>query len=141
MPVIKWEPLNELDRFFDERAYPPLFPKLGLDLAADIYEEKGAVVAKMNIPGIDPDELDVSVDEDILTVSGSREEEKETDEKDYYSKEIRRGLFSRSVRLPKSVDAKRASAGYKDGVIVVTLPIVEGEERSGVKVPVRQSRS
>ena len=57
MPIIKWEPFSELDRFFDERPYISMFPKLGWDLAIDLYEEGGNVVAKMNLPGVKPEEL------------------------------------------------------------------------------------
>ncbi|MBU6388453.1 Hsp20/alpha crystallin family protein [Patescibacteria group bacterium] len=138
MPIVKWEPFGELDRFFEERPYLSLFPTLGWDLAIDLYEEDDAVVATMNLPGIDPDELDISVDEDTLTVSGSRKEEEETEEKEYYSKEIRRGSFSRTVQLPKSVDASGAEAEYKDGVLVVTMPVIAGTKERVVSIKVRK---
>ncbi|OGG53839.1 hypothetical protein A3H16_03790 [Candidatus Kaiserbacteria bacterium RIFCSPLOWO2_12_FULL_53_8] len=141
MELIKWEPLSELDRFFDNRFFPAIsFPstssKLGWDLAVDLYEEKENVIAKMTLPGINPDNLDISVEDDLLRISGKREEEKETKEKDYYSKEIRRGSFSRTVGLPKSVEASRVAAEYTDGVLKVTMPIAKGKEEKIVKVKV-----
>ena len=136
MPIIKWEPLNELGRFFDERPYISMFPKLGWDLAVDMYEEDDNIVAKMSLPGVKPEELDITVDEDSMTVSGNREEEKETEKKDYYSKEIRRGSFSRTVGLPKSVNASKAGAEYMDGVLKITMPAVKGKEAKSVKVNV-----
>ena len=60
MPIIKWEPLSELDRFFED--FPSItFPKMGWDMAVDIFEEKENIIAEMNIPGIDPEKIDVSV--------------------------------------------------------------------------------
>lgn len=135
MSLIKWEPFDELDRFFDERLLPS-FQKFGLDFAADVYEEKGNIIAKMNLPGVKADEVEVSIEDGILAVSGRREEEKETKEKDYYSKEIRRGSFSRSVRLPKAVESGNATAKIEDGMLVVTMPVVKGAESKLVKVKV-----
>ena len=135
MSLIKWEPFNEFDRFFDDRLLPSSsWPSW--DLAVDVYEEKGNIVAKMNLPEINKDDLEVSFEENVLTISGKREEEKETDKKDYYSKEISRGSFSRSLRLPKTIEAEKAKAEYKSGMLTVTTPIVEGAKDSVVKVDV-----
>ena len=136
MPIIKWEPLNELERFFGERPYISMFPKLGWDLAVDVFEEGVNVIAKMSLPGVKTEELDISIEEDVLTISGAREEEKETEKKDYYSKEIRRGSFSRAVSLPKSVNASKAEAKYTDGVLQITMPIVKGKEKKAVQLNV-----
>lgn len=134
--LIQWKPFGEFDRFMDDSLFPS-FPKLGLDLAIDLYEEKGNVIAKMNLPGINAKDLDIEIDGDLLTISGNREEEHETDEKDYYSKEIRRGSFTRSVSLPASVDAGKAEASYRDGVLSVTIPVIPGNKEKTVKVKVR----
>jgi HSP20 family protein len=140
MQIIKWEPSKEIDRFFDDRFLQPFasFPKLGLDLAVDIYEEKGSVIAKMSLPGIKPEEVDISLEDDMLTISGRREEEKEVDKKDYYSKEIRRGSFSRSVSLPKAVNTAKAEAKYEDGVLVVTMPVIAGAKEKAVRVQIKK---
>lgn len=135
MSLIKWEPFDELDRFFDERILPS-FPKVGLDFAADVYEENGSIIAKMNLPGVKADEVEVSIEDGSLAVSGRREEEKEINEKNYYSKEIRRGSFSRSVRLPKAVESNEATAKIEDGMLVVTMPVIKGAESKSVKVSV-----
>jgi len=139
MQLIKWEPFKEIDRFFDDRFFQPfgLFSKLGLDLAVDVYEEKGTIVAKMSLPGVKPEEVDISLEDDMLTVSGRREEEKEVDKKDYYSKEIRRGSFSRTVSLPKSVDAGKAEAKYENGELTVTMPIVAGAKDKAVHIKIK----
>ncbi len=140
MQIIKWEPFREIDRFFDDRFFQPFttLPKLGFDLAVDVYEEKGNVVAKMSLPGIRPEDLDVSLEDDTLTIAGKREEEKETEKKDYYSKEIRRGSFSRTVSLPKSVDAGKTEAKYENGELVVTMPVVASTKEKAVKVKIQK---
>src|SRR3989344_1511100 len=126
MQLIKWEPFKDLEGVFEDRPYISMFPKLGWDLAVDVFEEGKNVIAKMSLPGVKSEELEIAIDKDILTISGKREEEKETQKKDYYSKEIRRGSFSRSVTLPKIVDADDTKAAYADGLLTVTMPIVKG---------------
>src|SRR3989344_2222299 len=140
MQLIKWEPFKEIDRLFDDRFFQPFgaFPKLGFDLAVDVYEEKGNVIAKMSLPGIKPEEVDISLEDNMLTISGRREEEKEVDKKDYYSKEIRRGSFSRTFSLPKAVNAGKAEAKCINGVLSVTMPAVAGAKSKAVKVEIKK---
>jgi len=109
--------------------------KLGLNLAVDVYEEGKNIVAEMQLPGIDPEKVNISVEDGYLVVSGSREEEKEKKEKHYYSKEIRRGSFERAVRLPSAVVADKAEATYENGVLKVTVPKKE-EQKGKVHVKV-----
>lgn len=137
MEIIKWEPFNEFDRFFQDRSVFGM-QKLGGELAVDIYEEKGNIIAKMTLPDTNIDDLEISLDQDVLTIAGRREEEKETKNKEYYSKEIRRGTFSRSMALPKAVDAEQASSEYKNGVLIVTMPVIAGAKNKTVKVPIKQ---
>lgn len=135
MKLINWEPIGEMDRWFEDFPVVSL-PKFGWDMAIDLYEEQDNVIVKMNLPGIDPDKVNVSVEDDILRVSGSREEEKEQKEKRYYSKEIRHGSFERAVRLPKSVDNKKIDAEYKNGILKITMPIMPKEKGTTVKIKV-----
>jgi len=138
MSIIKWEPFDDIDRFFEGGLFSPQFSKLGRDLAIDVYEEGGNIVAEMNLPGIDSDKVDISVVDHHLKVKGSREEEKERKEKNYYSKEIRRGSFERVVRIPDDVDADKATADYKDGVLKISLPKKEGEKAKKVKIGINK---
>lgn len=140
MAIIRWEPFNEIERFFDDRSLPllPAFRRLGWDLAADVYEEKGNIVARMSLPGIRPEEVEITLEGDILTVSGRRDEEQEVERKDYYSKEIRRGSFARSISLPKPADGTNAEAAYADGVLTVTLPALPGAKEKAIKVKVKK---
>jgi HSP20 family protein len=129
--------MNDIDRFLDDGAVP-MFPRLGWDLAVDVYEQKGNVIAKMSLPGVDIQDIDIALDKDTLVISGSRQEEHKTEEKDYFSKEIRRGSFSRIVQLPKSVDTAKTDAEYADGVLTITMPAVKSEKKKPVTVKVNK---
>ncbi len=135
MQLIKWEPFGEIDRFFEDL---PALPKLGWDLAVDVYEKDSNIIAEMNLPGIDPNNIDVSVEDDHLRISGSREESKEEKKKHYFSKEIRRGSFERIVRLPSAVQKNKVSAEYKNGELRITLPKAAETKTSKVNVQVKK---
>lgn len=137
MQLIKWEPLSEVERLLDNFPSTPLM-KSSWDMSIDLYEEKGNMIAKMNIPGIEPENLSISVQDNTLRVSGSREDEKEVKDKHYYSKEIRRGEFEKFIRLPKSIDYNHVDAEYKEGTLEVSMPIVEGQKEASIKVKVRK---
>ncbi|MBN1916041.1 Hsp20/alpha crystallin family protein [Candidatus Dojkabacteria bacterium] len=137
MAIIKWEPFREMERFFDDDFGMFKMPALGWDMAVDVFEKDGKVVAEMSLPGVDPDNVNIEVEDGHLRISGSREEEKETKDKNYYSKEIKRGSFERIVRLPSAVQADKAEAEYEKGVLRVSLPKKEKEETGKIKVRVK----
>ena len=136
MSLIKWEPFGEMDRFLEEFNRFPAFGNVGHDMAIDVYEKDDSVVAEMNVPGMDGEDIDVSVQDGYLRVAGSHSEEKEDKDKHYYSKEIRRGSFERVVRLPQAVDSEKVDAQYKKGVLTVTMPKREELNDGKVKVKV-----
>ena len=138
MAIIKWEPFTEVDNFFED--FPiQSFNKISSDLAIDLYEENENIIAKMNLPGVDPDKITVSVEGNMLSVSGAHEEEKEEKKKHYYHKEIKKGSFERSVSLPQAVKKEGVSAEYKNGVLKIILPKTKNEESSKkIKVVVKK---
>jgi len=137
MAIIKWEPFGEIDRFFND--FPTQnFLKFGRDMAVDLYEEGNNVVAEMNISGIDPEKIDVTLEGNYLRIAGVREEEKEHKDKQFYSKEISRGSFERTVRLPQAVVEEKTEAEYKDGVLKILMPKTEGKKKEKIKVMVRK---
>lgn len=136
MQLIKLEPLSEVERLFENFPSTTMM-RSNWDMSIDLFEEKGSLVAKMNIPGIDPKNISVSVQNNNLRVSGNREEEKEVKDKHYFSKEIRRGEFERSIHLPKSIDYSNVNAEYKEGTLLVTMPVVEEEKEESVKIKVK----
>jgi HSP20 family protein len=136
MAIVKWEPFGEFDRFFDDFA-PSSFTKMSGDMAVDLYEEGNAVVAEMSLPGADPEKVDVTVEGQYLRVIGTREEEKETKNKQFYSKEIRRGSFERAIRLPEPVNDTAVTAEYENGVLKVTMPKLGDTKKDKIKVVVK----
>ena len=135
MSLIKWEPFKDIDTFFDSF---PTFIRTSGDLAVDLYEKDTSVIAEMHLPGIDPDNIDITVENDYLCISGSREETEEKVKKQYYSKEIRRGTFERIVHLPSKVKEDEVSAEYKNGELVVTLPKAAESAMKKVKIEVKK---
>lgn len=138
MNLVKWEPFKDIERFFTEDFFPTLsMVRPGWDLAVDVYEEKGNVIAEMNLPGINPEKLEISVHDEYLKIFGTREEEKESKEKNYYSKEIKRGAFERMVKLPTKVKVDKAEAKFKNGTLKIILPKMEEEKTEKIKVQIQ----
>lgn len=140
MAIVKWDPFRGLDRIFEEDfPFSPLRAAIPSDLSVDVYEKKGDVVAEMHIAGIDPEKLDVTVEDNYLRVSGAKEEEKEEKEKNYYYKEIQRGAFERTIRLPDNIKGSEAKATYENGVLKVVVPKADAEKKHNkVKVEVKK---
>lgn len=137
MSIVRWRPLKDIERLFDEE-FPVLsLQKIGWDLAVDVYEKEENVIAEMNLPGIDPDKIEISIENDFLRISGSRDEQKETKEKNYYSKEIKRGGFERTIELPAPVKKDKTEAIYENGVLKVILP-KEVTNNDKVKIKVKK---
>jgi HSP20 family protein len=128
---------TELDRTFDNRVLPANAPKLEWDLAVDIFEQRGNVIAKMILPGMNPDNFDIYLDEDTLRISGRRLEERETKDRFVTQKVVHNTAFSRTVNLPKIVDVTKSSAEYKDGVLQVTMPVYTYTKAPAVKVAIK----
>jgi len=131
--VIRWSPMRELDRFFEDDFWS------GSDFlpAIDMFQEGDNVVVKMSLPDIDPEKVHISVENDVLTISGETREKKEVKREDYYRKEIREGSFSRSIVLPMKVKNDETQAEYEKGVLKVTLPKSEEAKPKHIEVKVQ----
>jgi len=90
--------------------------------AMDVYQEKDNLVVEMPLPNVEADRVEISVENDVLTVSGRSEKKTEVKREDYYRKEIREGSFSRSLILPMPVRGEKAEATYEDGTLRIVLP-------------------
>lgn len=130
MAINRWKPFHELEEMFEGHS------GYSWDLAADVFEEDGDVIAKMHVPGIEPDNIDIEVEEDHLHVRGERKEEKKVEDKDYYKKEIRCGSFERIIPLPCHVNEEKTTAEYKDGVLTITMPKSRGAEKEGHRIKI-----
>jgi HSP20 family protein len=101
----------------------------------DLSETKDALVLKMEVPGMDPKDIQIALQENLLTVKGEKKQEKEDKDEHYHRVERSYGAFARTVRLPVAVDAQKVSASFKNGLLVVTLPKTTGAK--GVTIPVK----
>ena len=86
------------------------------------------------LPGVKPDEIDISVSDGVLTIKGEHKEERKEEKESYYHREIRYGAFSRSIQLPCRVDHERAEAEFENGVLTVSLPKAEEVRPKTIKV-------
>ena len=89
--------------------------------AVDVYEDEHNLVLKLEIPGVNEDDLNVSLENQTLTVSGERKFEKEEKEENFHRIERRFGSFTRTFRLPNTVDTEKVEAGYDKGILKITL--------------------
>lgn len=113
-------------------------PRLDLTKPAmDIYETDKEVVAEVNLPGFNPENIEVKVENGLLKISGKAAEEKEEKEKGYWRKEIRRGSFERIVRLPAAVKENAVEATYSQGVLKIVMPKLEPKPATKIKVKVK----
>ena len=137
--LARWEPFRELARVFDD----PYFRSATGDgscrwcPAVDVSENEKELVVSADLPGIDPKEVEITVQENILTLSGERKAESETKDESYHRVERSYGSFTRSFVLPSIVDETKVSAEYKDGVLRVRLP--KREEAKPRKIDVKLS--
>jgi HSP20 family protein len=88
----------------------------------DVFARDGKTVIRVDAPGLKREDIEVTVDQDLLLIKGRRHEEKETKEEHYYCSERAVGEFSRALTLPDGVNADGISAKYEDGVLEVTMP-------------------
>ena len=87
----------------------------------DLMETEDSLVAEIEVPGINPDDIDISVTPDMLTVTGEKKQESGEQEKNYHVMERAHGKFTRSITLPTAVNPERVEARYKDGILTITM--------------------
>jgi HSP20 family protein len=142
--LARWNPIKEVldlrddfDRFID-RFFSKDFEiwEGQREFNVDIYEDADNVVIKAEIPGVNKEDISVSLTDDTVTISGKKTEEKKIEKENYYRKEIRTGSFSRSFTLPCAVDREKVKATYKNGVLEIILPKSEKEKAKEVKIEV-----
>jgi HSP20 family protein len=102
--------------------------------AVDVFDTKDAVILKAELAGMKPDEIEIVVDDNVLTIKGERKFEEKVEEDRYYRVERRFGSFQRSLALPAGVNADDIQAHYEDGILEVRVPKVEEEKPKKVIV-------
>ena len=151
MAIVRWEPFRDMvsiqdrmNRLFDEafRSAPRTGAEddwaLGGSWApvVDIYEQGGDIVLKAELPGVDPKDTDIRVENNTLTLRGERKLDNEIKRESYHRVERAYGTFSRSFTLPSVVDTEKIKAEYRDGVLRVILPKREEAKPKQITVTV-----
>ncbi len=100
-------------------------------LSLDIYQKNGKIIVKSTLAGVKPEDLEIIIDKDILTIKGERKKDEEIEDKDYFHQECFWGRFSRTVILPTEVETEEVVANLKNGILTIILPIKK--ERKEIK--------
>lgn len=145
MSLVRWEPFREMEalqremnRLFD--AFSPTTPLEGRGdgltfiPAAEMTETPEAIQLKLEVPGLEPKDLEVEVEADSVTIKGERKSETKTEENGVTRTEFRYGSFHRVIPLPSRIENTNVTAQYKDGILNLTLPKVPEERNKVVKV-------
>lgn len=103
-------------------------------LTVDVFQTPDEIVIKSIVAGVRPEDLDVSITRDMVTIRGSREEHKEVSEDNFFHKELYWGQFSRTVLLPAEVEVEEAQAQEKHGLLEIRLPKVDKEKQTKLRV-------
>jgi HSP20 family protein len=103
-------------------------------LAVDVYETENDVVVKSAIPGVKPDDIDISLTGDVLTIKGESKFEEEVKDENFVRREMRYGSFSRTVTIPAPVIADKAEADFENGMLTLTLPKAEETKPKTIKI-------
>lgn len=146
--LIRWEPFRDLvtlrdrmDRLFGDMSGRGWPAEEGLTTGiwnppVDVYETADSIVMKADLPDVTKDDVDISVEGNVLSIRGERKRENEVKEKDFYRMERSYGAFTRSFTLPGTVDPDKIEAGFTGGVLTVTLPKREESKPKQIKVKV-----
>lgn len=125
-----------MNRFFREWPWPWRAGEVrGWAPPVDMLDRKDEVILRADLPGLEQKDIEVTVEEGILTIRGERKEEKEVKEEDYYCCERWAGAFARSFVLPPGVDAEKIKATFKNGVLEIHLP--KTKEVKGKKIEIK----
>ena len=114
---------REIDRLFED-AYGGNAPRSSWTPTANVRDAKDAVLLEMELPGITPEEVEISIDNDVLTVSGEKRAERREGEEEgrYFLVERSYGSFSRSFSLPNGIDADQVEASFENGLLTIRIP-------------------
>ena len=131
-PLNAWSGLNRLSNFHEELERLLNFPLAGASLAdgtsvpwvpaLEVTEEKDDYIVRLELPGVNKEDVKLSLEAGTLTISGERKNETKTEHTEVYHSERFYGRFQRTINLPETVAANKVKAAYKDGVLTVTLP-------------------
>ncbi len=142
MVLQRWDPFTDLRRMQQDmdrlwRGFLPAGDHPEIEswaIPLDVAQEGDNIVVHASLPGVKPDDIQVSIENNVLTIKGQTKEEKEHKEGDYLMRERRVGSFHRSLRLPDTVDTDKVKPYYEDGVLTVAFSKMESKKAKQLKV-------
>ena len=139
--LVRWDPFSDLrttmDRVFDEGfGRPRRRPVQGYESSfpIEVSQTEDELEVKASLPGMRPEDVEITVAKDVLTIKAAHREEAEDKKRDYYRREIRYGSFQRSMGLPVSVDSDKASATFENGILTLRLPKSESLKPKQIRI-------
>ncbi|MDA2920796.1 Hsp20/alpha crystallin family protein [Desulfobacterota bacterium AH_259_B03_O07] len=150
MALMKWTPSKEMERLFGEfvddpfltgfRRRLPMWKSFrefeGISPAVDMIDKKDEIVVKAEVPGVEKNDINISLTDSTLTIKGETKKEKETKDEDYYYSERTYGSFARTLSLPEKVQADNVKANFKNGILEIHLPKAPEAKHKEIKVDV-----
>ena len=106
-------------------------------VAIDVYQDADNLTVRAALPGVKPEDVDVTITDNILTIKGDSKSEKEVKEEDYLHREYRNGTFRRAVALPHDLNTEKAEASYDNGILTVTIPKSQESKPKSLKLNVK----
>jgi HSP20 family protein len=143
MVLRRWEPFQELRQLQGNmnRLWRDLGHGGGEEgnveswaIPLDVVQEGDNIVVKATVPGVSPEDIDVSIENDVLTIKGHTKEEREHQEGNYLMRERRSGSFYRALRLPDTLDSDQAQPHYENGVLSITFPRMESKRARRLQI-------
>jgi HSP20 family protein len=104
------------------------------ELTVDVYQTPTDIIVQTMVAGVRPEDLDLTISRDMITIRGKREESRSIDEENYFTKELYWGTFSRTVLLPQEIDPEESEATEKHGLLTIKLPKIDKEKKTSIKV-------
>jgi HSP20 family protein len=137
--IVRWSPFHntlfdDVDRFFAPTTQTRDARPWGV--AIDVAENDNAYVLKATVPGVNADELEITLENKVLTLKGEIKEDEEFESSQYHVRERRHGSFSRSVRFPVDVNSEEVTAAYENGILMLTVPKAEAVKPKRIEVKV-----
>ena len=137
--IIAFNPIDDIRRF--EEGFNRLFntqtPATNFtQIPLDILESDGKVIVKAAVPGISPDELEITVEKNVLTIKGEHRHEVVSEDTKVFRRENTYGAFQRSIRLGENLNTEAVEANFKNGIVTVTIPRKEEEKPKSLRIPV-----
>ncbi|MFP4039691.1 MAG: Hsp20/alpha crystallin family protein [Desulfosudaceae bacterium] len=124
--------MDILDRFWTETPFATALSDW--EPSVDVSESNGNMQVRAELPGLNPEDIDVNVTGDLLTIKGEKTSESEEEDRDFYRRESFTGAFQRTIPLPEEADSENVQASFKNGVLNITLPKTESTRSKKVEI-------